>query len=85
MLLSVSTNPPKTIEELFDYIKRIDKTEVDYIHCDIMDGHFVTAKTFNHKTVLKKSTCLFSYHKQPPVREIFHVQLSQLCPTLVTP
>ena len=51
MLLSASTNPPKTHEEMFEYIKKLDKTEVDFIHCDVMDGKFVKNKTFNHKVV----------------------------------
>lgn len=48
--ISVSTNPPP-VDELLGYIKTIDKTSADYIHCDVMDGRFVPAKTFNHKTV----------------------------------
>lgn len=51
MLLSASTNPPKTKQEMLSYIKSLDKTEVDFIHCDIMDGHFVKVKTFNHNVV----------------------------------
>jgi ribulose-phosphate 3-epimerase len=50
VLLSASTNPPK-IADLPAYIAKLNSTNVDYIHCDIMDGHFVTAKTFSHKTV----------------------------------
>ena len=48
--ISVSTNPPK-VEELIDYIKVLDKTSADYIHCDVMDGKFVAAKTFDHTKV----------------------------------
>jgi len=51
IMLSASTNPPKTKEEMFDYIKKLDKTDVDYIHCDIMDGKFVEAKTFDYHDV----------------------------------
>ena len=51
MLLSASTNPPKTHEEMFEYIKKLDKTQVDFIHCDVMDGKFVSSKTFNHKVI----------------------------------
>ena len=55
--ISVSTNPPK-VEELIDYIKVLDKTSADYIHCDVMDGKFVVAKTFDHAKVaeIKKET-----------------------------
>ena len=48
--ISASTNPPK-LEELNEYIQKLNQTEVDYIHCDVMDGKFVKAKTFNHKKV----------------------------------
>ena len=51
MLLSASTNPPRTKEEMFDYIKKLNKTQVDFIHCDVMDGNFVSAKTYDYKTV----------------------------------
>lgn len=48
--ISASTNPPK-LEDLNEYIQKLNQTEVDYIHCDVMDGKFVKAKTFNHKKV----------------------------------
>lgn len=50
MLISASTNPPK-LEDLTAYIEKLNKTDVDYIHCDVMDGEFVSTKTFSHKTV----------------------------------
>ena len=58
IMLSASTNPPKTKEEMFEYIKKLDKTDADYIHCDVMDGNFVEAKTFDYHTVkqIKKLT-----------------------------
>ena len=49
--VSASTNPPKTLEELFEYIKELNKTQVDYIHCEVMDGKFDKAKTFGAKVV----------------------------------
>lgn len=52
ILVSASTNPPKECE-LMQYIADLAKTEVDYIHCDIMDGKFVPNKTLNHKIVGK--------------------------------
>jgi len=52
MLISASTNPPKQ-ENLASYIEKLNKTNVDYIHCDVMDGHFVESKTFNHRLVKK--------------------------------
>lgn len=49
--ISASTNPPKTIEDLFQYIEHLNQTDIDYIHCDVMDGKFVEAKTFGAKVV----------------------------------
>ncbi len=52
LLISASTNPPN-LENLLEYIKKLDNTDVDYIHCDVMDGKFVKSTTFNHKIVKK--------------------------------
>lgn len=48
--ISVSTNPPPA-EKLIDYIAQLNMLDVDYIHCDVMDGKFVKSTTFDHKTV----------------------------------
>ena len=53
--ISASTNPPK-LSELNDYILKLNQTDVDYIHCDVMDGKFVTAKTFGAKKVKQIKT-----------------------------
>lgn len=53
--ISASTNPPK-LEELNDYIKHLNDCGVDYIHCDVMDGRFVKAKTFGYKKVKELKT-----------------------------
>lgn len=50
--ISVSTNPPKVCD-LIGYIEVLDKTNADFIHCDVMDGKFVPANTFNHEMVEK--------------------------------
>lgn len=57
ILISASTNPPK-LEDLPAYIQKLNSTDVDYIHCDVMDGEFVKTKTFSHKTVkeIRKQT-----------------------------
>lgn len=46
--ISVSTNPPPA-ENLIDYIAQLNMLDIDYIHCDVMDGKFVQTTTFNHK------------------------------------
>ena len=53
--ISASTNPPK-LQDLNDYILKLNNTDVDYIHCDVMDGRFVKAKTFNAKKVKELKT-----------------------------
>ena len=63
--VSASTNPPKTIQELVEYIKDLNTTDVDYIHCDIMDGKFVENKTFDYqyvKELRKHSNMIFDTH-----------------------
>lgn len=52
LLISASTNPPNE-KDLLQYIKELANTDVDYIHCDVMDGKFVANKTLNHKVVGK--------------------------------
>lgn len=52
LLISASTNPPNE-RDLLQYIKELSNIDIDYIHCDIMDGKFVANKTLNHKMVGK--------------------------------
>lgn len=47
MLISASTNPPP-FSELASYLTQLQSLDIDFIHCDIMDGHFVPATTFDH-------------------------------------
>lgn len=59
MQLSASTNPPKQ-DKMLDYVKSLNGTGVDYIHADVMDGNFVTNKTFDYKMLkeIKNATNL---------------------------
>ena len=52
LLISASTNPPNE-KDLLQYIKELANIDIDYIHCDIMDGKFVANKALNHKIVGK--------------------------------
>ncbi|MBQ3047701.1 MAG: ribulose-phosphate 3-epimerase, partial [Clostridia bacterium] len=51
ILVSASTNPPKTLQQMYEYIKKLNDTDVDFIHCDVMDGKFVKSRTFGSKIV----------------------------------
>ncbi len=44
--LSASTNPPKETD-LVDYVKELQTCKVDYLHCDVMDGKFVSNECLN--------------------------------------
>ncbi len=41
--ISASTNPPEE-KDLVEYVKLLQKSGVDYLHCDVMDGKFVKNK-----------------------------------------
>ena len=55
--ISASTLPPAK-EDLKQYILELNKTNVDFLHCDVMDGHFVKNKTYGIKEIaeIKKIT-----------------------------
>lgn len=48
--ISASTNPPPA-NEFFRYMDILDDTDIDYIHCDVMDGKFVEALSLSYATV----------------------------------
>ena len=48
--ISASTNPPLPTE-FFRYMEILDDSQVDYIHCDVMDGKFVPNLSLSYKTV----------------------------------
>lgn len=53
LLISASSNPPE-IEKLPSYLVELNDTEVDFIHCDVMDGKFVLAYTFDAEYICYK-------------------------------
>ena len=59
-----STNPCNE-EELVDYAKMLDSLGVEYFHCDVMDGKFVTNKCLNIdkiREILHNSNMLLDIH-----------------------
>ena len=48
MKISASTNPPSQAL-LKGYVAQLNSEDVDFIHVDIMDGKFVSNKTFDYK------------------------------------
>lgn len=49
-IVSVSIDPVPD-RELLSYIKELQEYRVDYIHCDVMDGNFVSKVTYDNKYV----------------------------------
>ncbi len=48
--IAASTNPPQPTE-FYKYLEDLDDLDVDYIHCDVMDGKFVENVSLSCRTV----------------------------------
>jgi ribulose-phosphate 3-epimerase len=62
--ISVSTDPVKSYQGIIEYTKSI-QTIADMIHCDVMDGIFVSNKTFDHTLVSninQNTSCILDVH-----------------------
>lgn len=55
-MMKISTSFLSSEGSITDTIKKIEKTDTDYIHVDIMDGKFVSEKTFSFSEIKKIST-----------------------------
>lgn len=49
-IVSVSIDPVPD-RELLSYLKEMQENRVDYIHCDVMDGNFVSKVTYDNKYI----------------------------------
>lgn len=58
-IISVSIDPVPD-RELLPYLKEMQDYRVDYIHCDVMDGNFVSKVTYDNKYIdtLNKKTII---------------------------
>lgn len=59
-----STNPCDE-DKLVDYARELDKLNIEYIHCDVMDGKFVSNKCLSIdkiKNILHNSNMLLDIH-----------------------
>ncbi len=52
--ISPSTNPEKE-ENLINYVKILEQTSADYLHCDVMDGVFVENKCLSYNKLYEVS------------------------------
>lgn len=58
IFVSVSTDPINDYQKIVDYAKEL-QGQVDFMHCDIMDGKFVEKKTYDEVVVKAiNSNCL---------------------------
>lgn len=58
ILIAPSTDPAKDESDLLSYVRQI-QDHADFLHCDVMDGVFVSRKTISYETVsLLKHNCL---------------------------
>ena len=64
LLIAASTLPP-TESDLPAYIAELERVGIDMLHCDVMDGKFVSSATYNHallKVLRDKTKLPFDVH-----------------------
>ena len=49
--IAPSTNPERE-EDLINYVKTLEQTDADFLHCDVMDGNFVENKCLSAKKIV---------------------------------
>ena len=85
--MKVSTSILSIKSNLSDNIKILDKSGTDYIHLDIMDGNFVTNKTWNYsdiKDILKDISTPVDVHLMVSNLDYYIDNFSKLNPNNIT-
>lgn len=85
--MKVSTSILSIKSNLSDNIKILDKSGTDYIHLDIMDGNFVTNKTWNYsdiKDILKDISTPIDVHLMVSNLDYYIDNFSKLNPNNIT-
>ena len=85
--MKVSTSILSIKDNFNDNIKILDNSGTDYIHLDIMDGRFVTNKTWNYddiKDVLKDLSTPLDIHLMVSDLDYYISKFSQLKPNNIT-
>ena len=54
-MVKISVSILSSKDSIIETVKKIDKTDTDYIHIDIMDGKFVDNKSFVFSEIKKIS------------------------------
>lgn len=85
--MKVSTSILSIKSNLSDNIKILDKSGTDYIHLDIMDGNFVTNKTWDYsdiKDILKDISTPLDVHLMVSNLDYYIDNFSKLNPNNIT-
>ena len=85
--MKVSTSILSIKSNLIDNIKILDKSGTDYIHLDIMDGNFVTNKTWDYsdiKDILKDISTPVDVHLMVSNLDYYIDNFSKLNPNNIT-
>lgn len=85
--MKVSTSILSIKSNLNDNIKILDKSGTDYIHLDIMDGNFVTNKTWDYsdiKDILKDISTPIDVHLMVSNLDYYIDNFSKLNPNNIT-
>lgn len=85
--MKVSTSILSIKSNLSDNIKILDKSGTDYIHLDIMDGNFVTNKTWDYsdiKDILKDISTPIDVHLMVSNLDYYIDNFSKLNPNNIT-